>query len=109
MAEFDKNALLAAVEHIPALPQLISSINAIRDSEESAGFELQSLLEPNEDLNAKVLKVVNTIYYAYPDPIGGLARLSPARLSLTLLTCDCHRLYRLLPPAGKDQVRPVHF
>lgn len=73
MAEFDKNALLAAVEHIPALPQLISSINAIRDSEESAGFELQSLLEPNEDLNAKVLKVVNTIYYAYPDPIGGLA------------------------------------
>ncbi|HPH03423.1 MAG TPA: HDOD domain-containing protein [Spirochaetota bacterium] len=83
MSDFDKNALLAAVEHIPALPQLVSSINAIDEASDSAGYELQKLLASNEDLDAKLLKVVNAIYYAYPDPIASISEAA-ALLGYTL-------------------------
>lgn len=76
MPAFDKNALLAAVEHIPDLPQLIASLNSIPVDDPAAGQKLDELLSGKQDLAAKALKVYNTIHYAYPDPIASFFEAS---------------------------------
>lgn len=58
------------IENLPSIPSLILEINNINASDPQAAEKLDRLTEENRTIKEKLLRVVNTIYYSYPDPIA---------------------------------------
>ena len=58
------------LENLPTIPSLILEINSIDPADPEATAELDRLTETDNTIKNKLLRVVNTIYYSYPDPIA---------------------------------------
>ena len=64
MAQFQKSVIekvLRQIEHLPTLPQVVTKILTMTDSEKVNAVELSKELD--QSLSAKVLKVANSAYY----------------------------------------------
>jgi len=62
--------IFTKIENLPTIPSLILEINNINPDGPQAAAELDRLTEESPTIKGKLLKVINTIYYSYPDPIA---------------------------------------
>lgn len=65
--------LFNKIETLPGLPDIIFHINEIDGNTADAPSLLEELSGGNPDINHTLLKVINSIYYSYPDPIASVS------------------------------------
>lgn len=60
-------------EMLQRMPSLISQLHAIDPSDPAAGHELAKIVAEIPHLKKKILKLVNSLYHSYPDPVASIA------------------------------------
>ncbi len=64
--------LVAEVEGIPSLPEVVSDIMALIADPNSSAAQMCTVLQKDIGLTAKLLQVANSAYYAFPNRIGSV-------------------------------------
>lgn len=71
-AMLQESEVLAAVDRVPALPQIVGRVLQRVGDDHSSASELGSLIEQDMVLAGKVLKLVNSAFYHRPQPVGSI-------------------------------------
>jgi putative nucleotidyltransferase with HDIG domain len=71
-AEYTK--LLEKLEDIPTLPVVAMKVNELINDPNSSGADIAAVLKKDQVLTAKILKLVNSSYYAVPGGVGDVQR-----------------------------------
>ncbi|MDX9710133.1 MAG: HDOD domain-containing protein, partial [Trichloromonas sp.] len=59
-------------DSLPTLPAVAAKLLAIASREETTMAEIADLVSMDVALSAKILKVVNSAFYSFPQPIGSI-------------------------------------
>jgi len=70
----DIEKILKQLEALPTLPNIIYELGRVINNPRSSATEVSKILECDQSLAAKVLKMVNSAYYGVPGGIGDLDR-----------------------------------
>ena len=60
------STLLTKLQDIPTLPVVAMQVNALLNDPNSSSAEIANLLKKDQVLTAKILRLVNSSYYAIP-------------------------------------------
>lgn len=64
--------LVADVEGVPSLPEAVSEIVSLVDDPEAPAARISELVQKDLGLTAKLLRLANSAYYAFPNRIGSV-------------------------------------
>lgn len=71
---YSMNDLINSLKEVPAMPNVISrALNIIKDPESSAK-ELAKIISCDQSLSTKILTLVNSSYYGFPQQITSISR-----------------------------------
>jgi putative nucleotidyltransferase with HDIG domain len=62
-----------SVGDLPALPSVVSRVLALTDDPKSTATELQKVVSIDQALSGKIVRVVNSAFYALPCPVASIA------------------------------------
>ncbi len=62
------------IDRLLTLPQIITQINEVIESESAGATELQRVIKADPVLSAKILQLVNSAYYGLPGHVGSLEK-----------------------------------
>lgn len=71
----DFNYLLEKLDELPTLPSVVYELSQLINDPMSSTNEIERVMEQDQSLTTKVLKLINSAYYSIP---GGVTRLSRA-------------------------------
>ena len=71
----DFNLLLEKLDELPTLPSIVYELSQLINDPMSSTNEIERVMEQDQILTTKVLKLINSAYYSIP---GGVTRLSRA-------------------------------
>ncbi len=71
----DYTYLVERLDDLPTLPTVVYELSQLINDPMSSTHEIEKVMEQDQSLTAKVLKLINSAYYAIP---GGVSRLSRA-------------------------------
>ncbi len=75
VAKKDFNYLLERLDELPTLPSVVYELSQLINDQMSSTNEIERVMEQDQSLTTKVLKLINSAYYSIP---GGVTRLSRA-------------------------------
>ena len=61
------------LHQIPTLPVICGRVNSLISNPKSTAQDLSQVIEEDQSLTSKVLKVVNSAFYGFPRKIGTLS------------------------------------
>src|SRR5262245_46826665 len=70
----DYSALLEKLEDIPTLPVVAMKVNELINDPNSSSSDIAAVLKKDQVLTAKILKLVNSSYYAIPGGVADVQR-----------------------------------
>ena len=66
--------LIARLEELPTLPTIVYELSKVINDPMSSTSEVENLMSSDQSLTTKVLKLVNSAYYAIPGGVSSLGR-----------------------------------
>lgn len=66
--------IISRLEELPTLPAIVYELNQVIADPMSSTKDVEKIMENDQSLTAKVLKLVNSAYYAIPGGVSNLAR-----------------------------------
>src|SRR5580658_2853853 len=70
----DYSELLAKLHDIPTLPVVAMKVNELINNPNSSSSDIAEVLKKDQVLTAKILRLVNSSYYAIPGGVGDVQR-----------------------------------
>jgi putative nucleotidyltransferase with HDIG domain len=70
----DYSRLLERLQNIPTLPMVAMKVNELINDPNSSGAEIADVMKKDQVLTAKVLRLVNSAYYAVPGGVSDVQR-----------------------------------
>jgi len=70
----DYNDLLAKLQDIPTLPMVAMAVNELINDPNSSSADIAQVLKKDQVLTAKILRLVNSSYYAIPGGVADVQR-----------------------------------
>ncbi|TAJ29483.1 MAG: HDOD domain-containing protein [Nitrospirae bacterium] len=93
------------VGDLPTLPLVVSKIIAISNRPSSSAEELGQIIEKDQVLAAKVLKLANSPYYGFPRRIGSVSHaVVILGLNVVKRMTICASVFDMMKSAGMDQL-----
>src|SRR4249920_2508515 len=71
----DYNQIVEKLDDLPTLPTVVYELSQLINDPMSSTNEIEKVMEQDQSLTTKVLKLINSAYYGIP---GGVSRLSRA-------------------------------
>ena len=65
----DLRNIVKNIRHLPTLPAIVTEINCLMDNPKSSASDMCNLISKDMAVSSKVLKVVNSAYYGFSQPI----------------------------------------
>ncbi len=65
MSKLSLENVVAKVDELPSLPQIVVRVMELTEDPESTAFDIQELLSQDQNMTAQVLRMANSIYYGY--------------------------------------------
>ena len=73
-AKKDYNYLVERLDELPTLPSFVYELGQLINDPMSSTNEIEKVMEQDQSLTTKVLKLINSAYYAIPGGVTSLAR-----------------------------------
>lgn len=94
--------LVQGVERLVALPEVCFRVNEMLDDPSSSAADFSSVIVQDADLSARILRLVNSAYFALPSPVETISRAvtivgTQQLRDLAMLTTACD-LFHGIPP-----------
>jgi HD-like signal output (HDOD) protein len=74
MVDSDLTRSIKALKSIPSLPGVAAKVNALINDPKSNSSQIASVMATDPGLTAKILRLVNSPYYAIPGGVGSVSR-----------------------------------
>lgn len=94
--------LVQGIERLVALPEVCFRVNEMLEDPSSAAADFASVIVQDADLSARILRLVNSAYFALPTPVETISRAvtivgTQQLRDLAMLTTACD-LFHGIPP-----------
>ena len=74
MAALSKEEILDKIDELPTLPSIVFELNQVINDPMSAAADVEKIMLNDQSLTSRVLKLVNSSYYAIPGGVSNLKR-----------------------------------
>lgn len=72
--QLSQEAILARLDELPTLPAIVYELSRVINDPMSSTNDVEKIMANDQSLTAKVLKLVNSAYYAIPGGVSSLSR-----------------------------------
>ena len=72
--KLDQNTIVARLEELPTLPSIVYELSRVINDPMSSTMDVEKIMANDQSMTAKVLKLVNSAYYAIPGGVTSLSR-----------------------------------
>ncbi len=72
--QLTKENILSRLDELPSLPAIVYELSKVINDPMSSTNDVEKLMSSDQSLTMKVLKLVNSAYYAIPGGVSSLSR-----------------------------------
>ncbi len=72
MGKISLESIVEAVNDLPALPQVVVQVIKLTEDPDSTAQDINYILNQDQAITARVLKMVNSAFYGFPRRIGSV-------------------------------------
>ncbi len=65
MAKLSLDAIIARVDELPSLPQIVVRVMELTEDPDATAFDINDVINQDQNITAQVLRMANSLYYGY--------------------------------------------